>query len=195
MHCRNHESGIVATKYSDAPFVSMIWCGIAAQKIGWGRDPGHGRGLGLACHFTFGGYTAHALEVEAPRGGSVRIRRCVAAVDVGRPINPLGLEAQIMGGTIDGLSAAIGQAITYEGGRVVQSNFNDYPLLTSAEAPDVEVHIVRSDAAPVGAGEMGTPTAAPAFANAVFAASGLRMRDTPFRGQFVGAGPGPSVGG
>ena len=76
-------------------------------------------------------------------------------------------------------------AITVEGGRVQQSNFTDYPLITNAEAPDVEVHIVRSDLAPGGAGEMGIPTAAPALANAIFAASGRRLRDTPFKRQLA----------
>lgn len=155
----------------------------AAEKIGWGRDPGRGRGLGIACHFTFGGYAAHAFEVEAESEGAVRIRRCVCAADVGRVINPLGLEAQMMGGTIDGVSTAMNAAITIEGGRVREANFNDYPLLTSSEAPDVEVHIVDSGAPPGGAGEMGIPTAAPALANAVFAATGKRLRATPFRPQ------------
>jgi isoquinoline 1-oxidoreductase subunit beta len=118
--------------------------------------------------------------VEVAGDGALRIHRCVCAADIGLVINPLGAEAQMMGGTIDGLSWAMHQAITVDGGRVVQGNFNDYPLLRSAEAPDVEVHLVRSDFPPGGAGEMGTPTAAPALANAIFAASGRRLRDTPF---------------
>jgi isoquinoline 1-oxidoreductase subunit beta len=153
---------------------------LAAEKIGWGRALPKGRGLGVACHFTFGGYAAHAFEVEVAGDGALRIHRCVCAADIGLVINPLGAEAQMMGGTIDGLSWAMHQAITVDGGRVVQGNFNDYPLLRSAEAPDVEVHLVRSDFPPGGAGEMGTPTAAPALANAIFAASGRRLRDTPF---------------
>jgi isoquinoline 1-oxidoreductase beta subunit len=155
---------------------------LAAEKIGWGRSVPKGRGLGLACHFTFGGYAAHAMEVEVGAGG-MKIHRAVCAVDVGQPVNPLGIEAQMMGGTIDGLSTCMNAAITVDGGQIVQRNFNDYPLLQSAEAPDVEVHIVRSTASPSGAGEMGIPTAAPALANAVFAASGKRMRSQPFRGQ------------
>ena len=155
---------------------------LAAEKIGWGRSVGRGRGLGLACHFTFGGYAAHAMEVEVD-GAAVRIHRCVCAVDVGQPVNPLGIEAQMMGGTIDGISTAMNLAITVDGGQIVQRNFNDYPLLTSAEAPDVEVHIVRSTEPPSGAGEMGIPTAAPALANALFAASGKRLRSQPFRSR------------
>jgi isoquinoline 1-oxidoreductase beta subunit len=154
---------------------------VAAKKIGWGRDPGKGRGLGLACHFTFGGYAAHAFEVEMASDGALKIHRAVCAVDVGQAINPLGVEAQMMGGTIDGISTAMGQAITIEDGQVVQSNFTDYPLLISREAPDVEVHIVNSGMEMSGAGEMGVPTAAPALANAIFAASRKRLRNQPFR--------------
>jgi isoquinoline 1-oxidoreductase beta subunit len=85
---------------------------LAAEKIGWGRTLPRGRGLGLASHFTFGGYAAHAMQVVVDDDGDFRIERCVCAVDVGRPINPLGLEAQMMGGTIDGLSTALGLEIT-----------------------------------------------------------------------------------
>lgn len=158
---------------------------LAAEKIGWGRAMPKGRGLGLACHFTFGGYAAHAMEVETDPDGAWKIHRCVCTADVGLPINPMGLEAQMMGGTIDGIGTATHAAITVDGGRVQQSNFTDYPLITNAEAPDVEVHIVRSGAAPGGAGEMGTPSAAPALANAIFAASGRRLRDTPFKRQLA----------
>jgi isoquinoline 1-oxidoreductase beta subunit len=155
----------------------------AAAAIGWGRAVAAGHGLGIACHFTFGGYTAHAMEVSV-KGDRLRIERCVAAVDIGRVINPLGVDAQIMGGTLDGLSAAWGQQITVEDGRIQQSNFHDYPLLRMAEAPDVEVIQVASEAEPAGAGEMGIPSAAPAFLNALFAASGRRIRQLPLLSQW-----------
>ena len=152
---------------------------LAAQRIGWGRSVPRGRGLGIAGHFTFGGYAAHAMEVSVAGDGSYRIERCVCAVDVGRPINRLGLEAQMMGGTIDGISTARNLEISIKEGQVVQSNFNDYPLLRIADAPDVEVAIVDSERDPSGAGEIGLPTAAPALANAIFAASGHRVRNLP----------------
>jgi isoquinoline 1-oxidoreductase beta subunit len=152
---------------------------LAAQRIGWGRSVPQGRGLGIAGHFTFGGYAAHAMEVSAANDGSYRIERCVCAVDVGRPINRLGLEAQMMGGTIDGISTARNLEISIKEGQVMQSNFHDYPLLRIADAPDVEVAIVDSERDPSGAGEIGLPTAAPALTNAIFAASGHRVRNLP----------------
>lgn len=152
---------------------------LAAQRIGWGRSVPRGRGLGIAGHFTFGGYAAHAMEVSVAGDGSYRIERCVCAVDVGRPINRLGLEAQMMGGTIDGISTARNLEISIKEGQVVQSNFNDYPLLRISDAPDVEVAIVDSERDPSGAGEIGLPTAAPALTNAICAASGRRVRNLP----------------
>ena len=153
----------------------------AATAIGWGRPVASGRGLGLASHFTFGGYAAHAMEVSVDGEGGYRIERCVCAVDVGRAINPLGLEAQMMGGTIDGISTARNLEITIEGGRVRESNFDSYPLLGPRDAPDVEVIIVPSERDPAGAGEIGLPTAAPALANALYAATSKRVRSLPIR--------------
>ncbi len=156
---------------------------VCAEKIGWGRKPGQDRGLGIACHFTFGGYAAHAFEVSAIDGVIV-IHRAVCVVDVGRVVNPLGVEAQMMGGTIDGLSTAINLGITVKDGQVQQSNFNDYPLLRMAQAPEnVEVVIAPSDKSPSGAGEMGVPSALPALTNAIFAATGFRIRTLPIGDQ------------
>ncbi|MFN0180056.1 MAG: molybdopterin cofactor-binding domain-containing protein [Gemmatimonadales bacterium] len=150
----------------------------AARRIGWGSPPPAGRGRGLAAHFTFGGYAAHAMEVSVA-AGAVRIHRCVCAVDVGQPVNPAGIEAQMMGGTLDGISAALRLAITVKDGRIEQRNLPDYPMLTMREAPDVEVAIIPSQAKPSGAGEMGLPTALPALTNAIFAATGQRVRRLP----------------
>jgi isoquinoline 1-oxidoreductase beta subunit len=154
-----------------------------ASGIGWGRALPKGEGIGLACHFTFGGYAAHAFHVAVAPRGELSIRRVVCAVDVGRPINPLGLRAQMEGGTIDGISTALNLEITVKEGRVVQSNFHVYPLLRMAQAPDVEVHVIESTADPKGCGEMGIPTVAPALANAVFNACGVRIRRLPFKTQ------------
>jgi isoquinoline 1-oxidoreductase subunit beta len=152
----------------------------AARRIDYGRKLPHGRGIGLACHFTFGGYTAHAMEVSA-RGDGWRIERCVCVSDVGTVVNPMGVIAQLQGGTVDGISTAAGLEITVRDGRVQQRNFNDYPLLRMPEAPAVETHLMPSTLPPSGAGEMGIPSAAPALANAIHAATGRRLRDLPLR--------------
>jgi isoquinoline 1-oxidoreductase beta subunit len=152
----------------------------AARRIDYGRQRASGSGVGLACHFTFGGYAAHAIEVQA-KGSGWRIERCVCVADVGQVVNPAGVEAQLMGATIDGLSTAIGLEITVANGRIQQSNFDGYPLLRMPEAPRVETFVLPSTLRPSGAGEMGIPSAAPALANAIFAATGKRLRNLPLR--------------
>ena len=158
----------------------------AADKIGYGRTVPEGHGIGLAGSFVFGGYAAHAMEVSV-NAGRLKIHRCVVAVDVGRVVNPLGFEGQIISGTIDGLSAALNLRISVKDGRVEQGNFPDYPLLQMAAAPDVEVEVIDSEAAPEGAGEMGVPTVAPALANAVYSATGIRIRRLPLAAELAKA--------
>jgi isoquinoline 1-oxidoreductase beta subunit len=155
----------------------------AVREIDYGRSLPPGHGIGLAHHFTFGGYAAHAIEVAVSEQGELKVVRCACAVDVGEVVNPLGVEAQIMGATIDGLSSALRLQITLKEGCIEQSNFPDYPLLPMAAAPDVEVHILDSGFLPSGAGEMGIPTVAPALANAIFAACGTRIRRLPIGRQ------------
>lgn len=159
----------------------------AADEIGYGRKLPEGHGIGVAVTFAFGGYTAHAIEVAVNRTGELRIVRCVCASDLGQIVNPLGAEAQLMGGTLDGISAALGQEITVADGRVRQSNFHDYPLLRMAQAPAVEVHLLRTQFPPSGAGEMGVPSAAPALVNAIHAATGVRIRRLPIGNQLARA--------
>ncbi|HZP67069.1 MAG TPA: molybdopterin cofactor-binding domain-containing protein [Rudaea sp.] len=158
---------------------------LAAEKIGWREKRTDGHGIGVACHFTFGGYAAHAFEVSV-EGRELVIHRAVCAVDVGRVVNPLGLEAQMMGGTIDGISAALNLAVTVKDGQVQQHNFTDYPLLHMAQAPqEVEVAIVESTEEPSGAGEIGVPSAAPALANAIYAATTVRVRKLPIMPELM----------
>jgi CO/xanthine dehydrogenase Mo-binding subunit len=155
---------------------------LAAAKAGWGTPLPPGRGRGIACHFTFGSYVAHVAEVSV-EAGAIKIHRLVAAVDCGIAVNPLGVEAQVIGATLDGLNAALQAEVTIAAGKTEQSNFHDYLLLRFVEAPRVEVFIAPSREEPSGMGEIAVPTVAPAVVNALFAATGHRYRRLPLRGQ------------
>ncbi len=152
----------------------------AAERSGWPHAPTAGRGWGIAAHFTFGSYAAEAVEVSV-ESGVVRVHRVVAAIDCGTVVNLSGAEAQVQGGIIDGLSAALFGEITVDKGVVSQSNFGDYRLLRIDEAPRIEVHFVPSTHAPRGLGEPPVPPIAPAVANAIFAATGRRIRRLPLQ--------------
>jgi isoquinoline 1-oxidoreductase beta subunit len=152
---------------------------LAALKAGWGTPLPPGRGRGIAICERGPTVCAEVAEVSVASGGRMRVHRVVCAVDCGRVVNPDGVEAQMQGGIVFGLSAALYGEITLERGRVKQSNFNDYPLLRLEEAPEVEVHVVPSPDAQGGVGEPGVGPIAPAVCNAVFAASGRRIRRLP----------------
>ncbi len=153
---------------------------LAAQKAGWGKPLPKGRGRGIAVHASFGSYTAQVAEVSI-EAGKVRVARMVCAVDCGRYVNPGIIEAQIQGAAIYGASAALFEEITFENGRLQQTNFHTFPVLRMNECPEIEVHIVESQEKSGGIGEPGVPCAAPAIANAVFAATGKRIRKLPIR--------------
>ncbi|HNP35647.1 MAG TPA: molybdopterin-dependent oxidoreductase [Woeseiaceae bacterium] len=155
-----------------------------AQRIDYGAALPEGHGIGLASHFTFGGYAAHAMEVSVSESGDLKIERIVAAIDCGYAVHPNAVEAQLQGGTVDGISTALGLEITVRDGQIEQSNFNDYPLARIAAFPSrFEAHILPYDDIPTGVGEIGIPTAAPALTNAIFAASGKRIRRLPIKDQ------------
>jgi isoquinoline 1-oxidoreductase subunit beta len=153
---------------------------LAAEKIGWNQGtlpPRVGRGIALG--EPFGSHVCLIVEVEVTAQGEVRLRRAVVALDCGIAINPSSIEAQIQGGLIFGLSAALYSGITVKKGGIEQSNFHDYRSLRINEAPRIEVHCVQSTQPPGGLGEVGTAIAAPALGNAIFAATGVRLRALP----------------
>jgi isoquinoline 1-oxidoreductase beta subunit len=152
---------------------------LVAEKGNWGKPLPADRGRGIATHFSFDSYVGQVAEVSVDKDGVPRVHRVVCAVDCGRVINPDSVKAQMEGGIVFGLTAALKDAITLEGGRVQQRNFHDYQMLRINEAPEIEVHIVPSTEAPTGVGEPGVPPVAPAVANAIFAATGKRVRRLP----------------
>jgi isoquinoline 1-oxidoreductase beta subunit len=152
---------------------------LAAEKAGWGQPLPDGVGRGVSVQNTFRTYMAQVAEVEVSKDGSVRVRRVVCAVDCGIVVNPNIVQAQIEGAIIFGITAALYGAITLKDGRVEQANFDTYQMLRMSEAPAIEVHIVTSSETPGGMGEPGTSAIVPAIANAIFAATGKRLRKMP----------------
>ncbi|HZN04898.1 MAG TPA: molybdopterin cofactor-binding domain-containing protein, partial [Candidatus Polarisedimenticolia bacterium] len=160
---------------------------LAAEKAGWGTSPPAGRARGIAAAFSYRSYFAQVAEVEVTSKKRLKVHRLVAAIDCGRVIHPGILASQIEGGAVFGLAAALKHAITIEGGRVTQSNFDDYDMLRIDEMPRVEAHAVPSDGPPTGVGEPGVSCAAPAVFNALFAATGKRIRRLPLLPGDLGA--------
>ncbi|HEY0704671.1 MAG TPA: xanthine dehydrogenase family protein molybdopterin-binding subunit [Candidatus Acidoferrales bacterium] len=154
---------------------------LVAEKSGWGKQLPAGSGRGIAGLYGFGSYVAHVAEVTVAKDGTLKVDRIVVAVDCGQVINPDMLEAQVEGGVIFGLTSALMDKITIAGGQVQQSNFDNYPVMRMNSVPRIEVHIVPSHEAPGGIGEPGVPSTAPAVANAIFAATGKRLRSLPFQ--------------
>jgi len=154
-----------------------------AEKAEWGKPLAEGRGRGIAIHESFGSFVAHVIEVSVSREGKVRVHRIVGAVDCGPVVNPDTIRAQIEGGAVFGLTAALYGEITFEQGRVKQRNFHDYPMLRMNEMPEVEAHIIPSEERMGGVGEPGVPPIAPALANAIFAVTGKRVRQLPIRAE------------
>jgi isoquinoline 1-oxidoreductase beta subunit len=152
---------------------------LAAEKAGWGQKLPERIGRGVSLQFAFASYMAHVAEVEVAKNGSVRVRRVVCAVDCGSVVNPDTVRAQLEGAVIFGITAALYGAITLKDGRVEQTNFDSYQMLRIDEAPAIEVHLVQNAEAPGGIGEPGTSAIVPAVANAIFAATGKRLRKMP----------------
>jgi isoquinoline 1-oxidoreductase beta subunit len=159
---------------------------IAAEQSGWAKKkPGHGRALGIAVHRSFLTYVATVVEVEVDNG-KLRIPRVDIALDTGKVIHPDRVRAQLEGASVFGTSIALMGEITAANGRVQQSNFNTYPVARLNEAPvETHVHIVPSSEPPAGVGEPGVPPMSPAICNAIFAATGKRIRDLPIKKQLA----------
>ena len=152
---------------------------LAAEKAGWSQPLPKRSGRGVSLQFVFGSYMAHVAEVEVSKDGDVTVRRVVCAVDVGTPVNPDTIRAQVQSGVIFGISAALFGQITLKDGRVEQTNFDTYRVLRMSEAPRIDVHIVQNTEHPGGLGEPGTSCIVPAVLNAIFAATGKRLRKPP----------------
>jgi isoquinoline 1-oxidoreductase subunit beta len=152
---------------------------LAAEKAGWGQPLPPRVGRGVSVQSAFATYMAHVAEVEVSNDGAARVRRVVCAVDCGSAVNPDTVRAQIQGAVIFGISAALFGEITLKDGRVEQTNFDTYQVLRIDEAPSIEVHIVQNKEPPGGMGEPGTSAIAPAVTNAIFAATGKRLRKLP----------------
>jgi len=155
---------------------------LVTEKAGWGKPTEKGRALGLAFHFSHAGHFAEVADVSV-EGKKIKVHKIWVAADIGPVVNMSGAENQCQGSVVDGLSTAMGLKITFEKGRAEQSNFDKYPLIRIDKAPEVEVHFLQSDNPPTGCGEPAFPPAAPAIANAIFAASGQRIRTLPFSAE------------
>jgi len=154
---------------------------LVLAKSGWDTRPPPGRRRGLALQQAFGSVVAQVAEVSVGRDGGIRVHRVTCAVDCGIAVNPDVVRQQMEGGILFGLSAALHGEITIRDGAAVEGNFDEYRVLRLADAPDIDVHIVPSNEPPGGVGEPGVPPIAPAVANAVFAATGQRLRTLPLR--------------
>jgi isoquinoline 1-oxidoreductase beta subunit len=152
---------------------------LAAERAGWGSPLPPGVGRGIMVQFAFGSYLSVVCEVQVTEGSQVRLRRITAAMDCGQAVNPDSVRAQVEGGLVFGMTSALYSEITFDAGRVEQSNFNNYRMLRMDEAPPIDVHLVESTETPGGLGETGCAAAFPALANAVFAATGKRVRRLP----------------
>lgn len=160
---------------------------LAAEKAGWGKPLPAGVHRGIAAHFAYGGYCAQVAEVSVARDGKVKVHRVVAAIDSGWVVNPGTVAAQVESGIYYGMNATLYGEITLRNGRVEQANFDSYKMARMDEMPKVEVHILEGKGEQGGAGEPGTPPIAPAVCNAIFAATGKRIRKLPIKPEMLRA--------
>ncbi|MDJ0666913.1 MAG: xanthine dehydrogenase family protein molybdopterin-binding subunit [Desulfobacterales bacterium] len=158
---------------------------LLAEKGGWNRPVPNGRARGVAVNACFGSFAAHMAEVSVETNGAVTVHKVVCALDCGTAVYPDAIRAQADGGVIMGMSTAFHERVRFENGGVKTANYGDYPLLTMSEVPEIEVHIAQNDLKPGGVGEPVLPSVAPAIANAIFKATGVRLRELPFRRELL----------
>lgn len=163
---------------------------IAADKAGWGRPPRRGQALGIARYSSCGSHAAHVAEVSVD-GGVVTVHRVVGVLDCGLAVHPDAIAAQMEGSIVMALSAVLHEKVRFAGGAVTTTNFDSYPILRMSEVPEIDVHAVASEEPVGGAGEQGLPSVAPAVTNAIFAASGLRVRRLPIDPEALRSGTRP----
>jgi isoquinoline 1-oxidoreductase beta subunit len=156
---------------------------LAAAKAGWGHKLPKGTGLGLAFHFSHAGHFAEVAQVRVDSKRRLMVERVTVAGDIGPIVNMSGAENQVQGAVLDGFSTAMGLALTLENGRIAETNFDRYPMLRMPNAPQVDVHFIQSEYTPTGVGEPALPPVAPAICNAIFAATGQRVRSLPLAKQ------------
>jgi isoquinoline 1-oxidoreductase beta subunit len=158
---------------------------LLAEKGGWNRPVPTGRARGVAVNACFESFAAHMAEVSVNKKGNITVHKMVCAIDCGTAVYPDAIRAQAEGGVIMGLSTAFHERIHFENGGVKTANYDDYPLLTMSEVPEIEVHIAENDLKPGGVGEPVLPSVAPAVANAIFKATGVRLRELPFQRELL----------
>jgi isoquinoline 1-oxidoreductase beta subunit len=161
---------------------------VAAEKSGWGQPLPARVGRGVCLQPSFGSFIATIVEAEVDEVGEVNLRRVTSAVDTGIAVNPDTVVAQLQGGLIFGLTAALYGEITIDKGRVQQSNFNDYRMLRIDQTPKIDVHVIKSGEAPGGIGETGATAGPPALRNAIYAATGVALRRMPVDRALIAAG-------
>jgi isoquinoline 1-oxidoreductase beta subunit len=178
-HAGNHDPYQLRRKLlaSHPRFLAVL--DLAAEKAGWGKALPEGRFQGIAVHQSFGSIVCQVVEVSVSKRGDVRVHRVICVVDCGSVVNPENVKMQMESGIVFGLTAALKGEITLKNRRVTQSNFHNYRMLIMEEMPVVETYIGKSTEAPGGIGEPGTPPIAPAVTNAIFAATGKRIRSLP----------------
>jgi isoquinoline 1-oxidoreductase beta subunit len=152
---------------------------LVAEKSGWGQPLPPRVGRGVSVQPSFGSFIATVVEAEVDNNGEVHLRRATSAVDTGIAVNPDTIRAQLEGGLIFGLTAALWSEVIIDKGRVRQSNFNDYRMLRIDEAPNIEIHVIKSSEDPGGIGETGATAGPPALRNAIYAATGVALRRLP----------------